>query len=208
MSVKTKTILSLICNSVILLTVTCVIASYLIFGNELLDHGYQSFLFFTTDANTLGGIAAGLVIICDIKILQGKRETVARPFTLIKYAGVVSLMLTFFVVLCMLIPIYGIGMQWGGRGFFNHLWTPVLSFVSFVFFDMHTKLKMRDTLFGLLPTLIYGAVYFMQVVVLRNWIDFYAFNSGGLWFVIMPCVIGGAFLMCLFVRFLRNRMTG
>lgn len=208
MSLKTKTIISLICNASVFTGTAIVIFRYLVFGHELLDHGYQSFMLFTTDANVLAAIASGLVIICDIKILQGKRTTVARPFTLLKYAGVLSLTLTFFVVLCLLIPIYGIAMQWGGRGLHNHLMAPLVSFVSFVFFDAHTKLRMKDTLFAMIPVVTYGIVYFLQVVVFKNWIDFYAFNSGGKWYLIMPLIFGVSYALCLVIRFLRNKTTG
>ena len=208
MSKKTKTILSLICNATVLTVTTVIITCYFVFGHELLGEGYKSFLLFTTDANVLAAVGSGLVIMCDVKILQGKRTAVARPFTLLKYAGVVSLMLTFFVVLFLLIPVYGIAMQWGGRGFYNHLLAPVITFVSFVFFDPHTKLRLRDSFFAIIPGLIYGAMYFLQVVVFKNWIDFYALNSGGFWFLIMPFVILSTYMMSLFVRFIRNKTIG
>lgn len=207
MSLKTKTILSLICNATVFTVTTVIITCYFVFGHELLGKGYRCFIFFTTDANAIAAIASGLVIICDVKILLGRRTTVARAFTLLKYAGLVSLMLTFFVVLFLLIPIYGIAMQWGGKGFYNHLMSPLLTFISFVFFDPHTKIRMKDMLFSMLPMLIYGVVYFLQVVVFKNWIDFYALNSGGLWFLIMPLVIGVTYLMSLFVRFIRNNTS-
>ncbi len=145
-------------------------------------------------------------MICEIKILQGKRTTVARAFTLLKYAGVVGLMLTFFTVLCLLIPIYGIAMEWGGTGLHMHVLAPVLSFVSFVFLEEHTRLSVSDAIIGIMPVIIYGGVYFSQVIIFGNWIDFYAFNSGGRWYLIMPLIIAISLSMSLFVRFLRNKV--
>ena len=57
-----------------------------------------------------------------------------------------------------------------------------------------------------LPVVIYGIVYFLQVVVFRNWMDFYAFNSGGMWYLIMPVIIGISFGMSLLIRLLRNKI--
>ena len=205
MTLRKRTILSLICNAIVFSVTICIVITKLFVKSKILDHGYQTFMFFTTDSNVLTAIASALVMICDIKILQGKRTTVARAFTLLKYAGVVGLVLTFFTVLCLLIPIYGIAMEWGGTGFHMHVMAPLLSFVSFVFLEEHTGLRLSDMFFGILPVIIYGAVYFSQVVLFKNWIDFYAFNSGGKWYLIMPLVIIISLMISFFIRFLRNK---
>ena len=87
-----------------------------------------------------------------------------------------------------------------------HVAAPVLSFVSFVFLEQHTRLSIRDALIAILPVVIYGIMYFLQVVVFKNWMDFYAFNSGGMWYLIMPVIIGVSFGMSLLIRLLRNKL--
>lgn len=206
MSVKKKTVLSLICNGIVLLVTTGIVISYFFVKSKLVRNGWESFIFFTTDSNVLAAIASVPVIVCDIKILRGMNATVARPFTLLKYAAVVSLLLTFFTVMCLLVPLYGAALELGRTGFHVHLTAPLLTFVSFVFFDPHGRLNMRDTLFGLLPTLLYGAVYFTEVVVLKSWWDFYAFNSGGRWYLVMPVIIGFSYLLCVLVRLVKNKV--
>ena len=206
MTVRTRTIISLLINAAVFLATTAIVITSLFVKSEILEHSYQTFWFFTTDSNILTAIASALVMICEIKILQGKRTTVARAFTLLKYAGVVGLMLTFFTVLCLLIPIYGIAMEWGGTGLHMHVLAPVLSFVSFVFLEEHTRLSVSDAIIGIMPVIIYGGVYFSQVIIFGNWIDFYAFNSGGRWYLIMPLIIAISLSMSLFVRFLRNKV--
>ena len=206
MTVRTRTIISLLINAAVFLATTAIVITSLFVKSEILEYNYQTFWFFTTDSNILTAIASALVMICDIKILQGKRTTVARAFTLLKYAGVVGLMLTFFTVICLLIPIYGIAMEWGGTGLHMHVLAPVLSFVSFVFLEGHTRRSVSDAIIGILPVIIYGGVYFSQVIIFGNWIDFYAFNSGGRWYLIMPLIIAISLSMSLFVRFLRNKV--
>lgn len=39
----------------------------------------------------------------------------------------------------------------------------------------------------------------MQVVVLGNWSDFYAFNAGGLWYISLIVVNGTAYLFASFL---------
>lgn len=206
MTVRTRTIISLLINAAVFLATTAIVITSLFVKSEILEHSYHTFMFFTTDSNILTAIASALVMICEIKILQGKRTTVARAFTLLKYAGVVGLMLTFFTVLCLLIPIYGIAMEWGGTGLHMHVLAPVLSFVSFVFLEEHTRLSVSDAIIGIMPVIIYGGVYFSQVIIFGNWIDFYAFNSSGRWYLIMPLIIAISLSMSLFVRFLRNKV--
>ena len=206
MTVRTRTIISLLINAAVFLATTAIVITSLFVKSEILEHSYHTFMFFTTDSNILTAIASALVMICEIKILQGKRTTVARAFTLLKYAGVVGLMLTFFTVLCLLIPIYGIAMEWGGTGLHMHVLAPVLSFVSFVFLEEHTRLSVSDAIIGIMPVIIYGGVYFSQVIIFGNWIDFYAFNSGGRWYLFMPLIIAISLSMSLFVRFLRNKV--
>ena len=206
MTVRTRTIISLLINAAVFLATTAIVITSLFVKSEILEHSYHTFMFFTTDSNILTAIASALVMICEIKILQGKRTTVARAFTLLKYAGVVGLMLTFFTVLCLLIPIYGIAMEWGGTGLHMHVLAPVLSFVSFVFLEEHTRLSVSDAIIGIMPVIIYGGVYFSQVIIFGNWIDFYAFNSSGRWYLIMPLIIAISPSMSLFVRFLRNKV--
>ena len=55
--------------------------------------------------------------------------------------------------------------------------------------------------------MLYGLFYFLQVVVLENWWDFYAFNQGGRWYLTMPMLFTFSYLFCLLTRLLRNRMT-
>lgn len=206
MSVKTRTILSIICNAVVLLVTTGVVISYFLVEGKVIKSGVESFMFFTTDSNILAAIGCALVIICDVKILRGERTGVALPFTIIKFAGVVSLLLTFFTVLVLLVPYYGVGLQWGGTGFHMHVAAPLLSFVSFVFLEPHKKLRMRDALFGMLPATVYGLIYFLQVVVFKNWMDFYLFNQGGAWYVAVLLILGITYVLSLLVIWLHNKM--
>ena len=58
MTAKTKTVLSLIINGVILLVTTGVMISYFISPGELIENGWDSFKFFTTDSNILAAISS------------------------------------------------------------------------------------------------------------------------------------------------------
>ena len=204
---KTKTILSLICNCVIFLVTTGIFISYFFVKSDILENGWQSLRFFTTDSNLLAAIAAALVAVCDVQKLRGRRTDIAKPFMLLKYMGVVSLLLTFCTVMCLLVPIYGAERELTGTAFHMHVAAPVLSFVSFVFLEADRKLSFAQALLGMLPMAVYGTVYFLQVLVFENWMDFYAFNQGGRWTITVPIIVAATFLMCMLVRLLRNKMA-
>ena len=76
---KTKTILSLICNCVIFFVTTGIFISYFFVKTKLIQSGWQSLRFFTTDSNLLTAVAAALVAVCDIQKLRGKRTDIAKP---------------------------------------------------------------------------------------------------------------------------------
>ncbi|MBQ1308658.1 MAG: hypothetical protein IIY54_03050, partial [Ruminococcus sp.] len=171
---KTKTILSLICNCVIFLVTTGIFISYFFVKSRVIENGWQSLRFFTTDSNLLTAVAAALVAVCDIQKLRGKRTDIAKPFMLLKFMGVISLLLTFCTVMCLLVPVYGAAMQLTGTAFHMHVTAPVLSFVSFVFLEADRKISLAQSFLGLVPMALYGTVYFLQVLVFENWMDFYA----------------------------------
>ena len=104
-------------------------------------------------------------------------------------------------------PLYGAALELGGSSFHMHVAAPVLTFVSFIYFDSHTELRFRDTFIGLLPVVIYGLVYYLQVVLFKNWWDFYSFNPDGRWYLTMPIIFTFSYLICLVTRLLRNHMT-
>ena len=205
MTAKAKTVLSLIINGVILLVTTGVMISYFISPGELIENGWDSFKFFTTDSNVLAAVGCGAVAVCDILMLKKKINKIPHAGILLKYMGVIGLMLTFFTVLVLLVPAYGVALEYGGTGFHMHLSAPVAAFLSLVLLDGERNITLAQTPLGLVPVVFYGVFYMMQVVVLCNWWDFYLFNQGGMWYVTMPVIIALSYGMCLLVRLLYNR---
>ena len=205
MTAKTKTVLSLIINGVILLVTTGVMISYFISPGELIENGWDSFKFFTTDSNVLAAVGCGAVAVCDALMLTKKINKIPHAVILLKYMGVIGLMLTFFTVLVLLVPAYGVALEYGGTGFHMHLSAPVAAFLSLVLLDGERNITLAQTPLGLVPVVFYGVFYMMQVVVLCNWWDFYLFNQGGMWYVTMPVIIALSYGMCLLVRLLYNR---
>ena len=66
-----------------------------------------------------------------------------------------------------------------GKAFVVHLSTPVLSILSFVLFENAKGFTFAESLWTMLPAVIYSVVYLIMVVFVKRWPDFYGFTFGG-----------------------------
>ena len=206
---KKKADISLILNCLTASITAFIIVLLFFIDDPVLDNGWESFLFFTTDANLLTAIASVIVAICDIRILRGKANALPKYAELLKYVGVVSLMLTFATVMLFLVPVYGVSYELGGTNCHMHLVAPMMSLFSFVFCEKSSKITLKESLRGLLPTAVYATVYYVMVVAIGadngGWIDFYTFNQGGRWFPVLVAIMLATFGICLLVRLPYNK---
>ena len=206
---KKKAGISLILNCLTASITTFVIVLLFFIDDPILNNGWESFLFFTTDANVLTAVASIIVAAFDIRVLRGKADSLPKSVELIKFVGVVSLMLTFGTVMLFMVPIYGVGYELGGTNCHMHLVAPMMSLCSFLFCEKCKKITLAESLLGLLPTSIYAAVYFVMVVAIGadngGWIDFYTFNQGGRWFPVLVVIMAATFGISMLVRLPFNR---
>lgn len=206
---KNKLIASVIINFIIFAVSIGIISSYFM-GNlsPEVRTPMEKFCFFTTDSNLLGAIGALAVAVYNIRILKGKSTRIPFFVMILKFSGVVSLLLTLSTVVFLLIPVYGAAKQFGETLFHLHLMAPLMSFVSFTFLDGFDKIKLSNTVWGLIPMLVYGNFYYWRVIVLGinngGWIDFYAFNQNGKWYISLMVVIIATFLLGLATLLVHN----
>lgn len=194
--------------AVIALVFTCTFTDAFTADRALWNAGLRRLIFYTVDSNLLA--AAALLAALPFK-LKRWRDGSKLPFfcTLLTFAGVTSTTVTFMTVICFLGPTMGYGNMYVGNSFFLHLVCPVLAALSFVFdAQSEKKLKIPHIAVSLIPTAVYGVVYFIMVVVIgkRNggWDDFYGFNRGGLWYVSYIVMLGAAFLIGSLLRLAHN----
>ena len=201
---KTKAGISLILNCLTASITFFVIVLLFFIDDPVINNGWESFLFFTTDANLLTAVASVIVAVYDIRILRGKADALPKYAELLKYVGVVSLMLTFATVMLFLIPLYGVSYELGGTNCHMHLVAPMMSLFSFLFCEKRSKISLKESLLGLLPTAVYASVYYVMVIAIGEenggWIDFYAFNQVGLWFPVLIAIMAATFGICMLVR--------
>ena len=125
------------------------------------------FKFFTVDSNILMGITSLIFLIYGAKSLKDKRYKTPKKVYLLKLISTTAVTITFLVVFCYLGQISKGGMRSMllNSNLLFHLFIPVLSIISFIFFERNDKLSAKNALFGILPTLIYGTFYLINVLI-------------------------------------------
>lgn len=169
-------------------------------GESIVGVGY--FKPFTIDSNVLMGITSLLFII----IFLCKKK-IPTWMMLLHYASTISVLLTFLTVVFFLTPT-----MYMSGGFksalalyikdmtFFHVLNPILSLVSFLLLEEKIKLTIKENLIGVIPMFIYSIVYVLNVVILKNWSDFYGFTFGGN-YQIVPLVLIIMYLVTYLIGF-------
>lgn len=183
-------------------------------GATLTDFtGLQSFRYFTTLSNAFSAIAAGIMLIFNVKNVIGDDYAFPKWALIVKYVATCAVALTFTTVALFLSPMaafYGENYftMFRGNGFFLHFLIPALSVTDFIFFEKKPALRFKYTLYALLPTVVYAAVYGVMVAGLKAWPDFYSFSpkgNGALLPVIALLMCGLSFMVSAFVFLLRKK---
>ena len=121
---------------------------------------------------------------------------------LLKYVGTVAVTVTLLTVIFFLGPNMGYKPLFSGKELYLHLCGPLLAIVSFCFMECQFALSFSLSLLGILPVIIYGFVYLVEVVILKNWEDFYGYNKDGKWKISMAAMFAGGFAACMLIRIL------
>ena len=189
---KLRFTLSLIINLVIFMLMAHTLINNfrtdILRDSDLLEAGgWVSFRYFTMLSNVLAAIAAALVAAFDAKALISDEEKLPRWVLILKYAGTVAVTLTFVTVVVFLGPMveamgHGYFKLFQNENFFLHFLSPILAIISFVCFEQIENLKFTETIYGVIPTVLYSFAYLPMVVIGKEnggWPDFYMLTFGG-----------------------------
>ena len=200
---------SLILNTTIV--ILTIFASFIMFTGINLTNGAEPLLettkigmfkFFTVDSNIFMGIISLLFI---IKII--KNQKITKKMYILKLMSTTSVTLTFIVVFFYLGPISkdGIKSMLQNSNLFFHLIIPVLSIINFTIFERTNKLKIKDTLYGIIPTVIYAVIYVTNLLLhvengtVSPIYDWYWFVQNGIKYAIIvaPMIILISYIISL-----------
>lgn len=162
-----------------------------------ISNGAPAFRYFTVLSNVF--CAATALLMC---FAPGMRWV-----WILKYTGTAAVTVTMLTVFLFLGPNLGYKKLLTGADLYMHLVTPLLAILSFFCFEKR-GMTGREALPGILPVLLYGALYLYKVVYApenTRWDDFYGFNKNGKWPVSFAVMLAGSFSICMLFRLLQNR---
>lgn len=133
-----------------------------------------SLKYFTVLSNLLQGVVSVVFVITAL------RNSVSHGVVILKYVAAVSVGLTFATVMLFLGPLFGYETMFVGSNFWFHLVVPVVAVLDFMLIDRTGEIAFRESLIAVIPMLLYGIYYVMNMAVggiVGN--DWYGFASGG-----------------------------
>ncbi len=118
-------------------------------------YGLSILRYYTVLSNILGVAVSTLYLAFYI----AKKGKVPLSVTFMKYASTVCLTLTFLVVTFVFVPMSGsFKVLLEGVNFYQHFLCPLLSLISFMFFEQSEALTKKHVFLSLIPTFTYAAV--------------------------------------------------
>ena len=198
-----KTVLSILLNLAVFVQTLFSVLSYFRPGRD----GMSCFMYFTVDSNILAAVVCLIVAVCELRRLRNG-EALPKWAAVLKFTATVAVGVTFFTVMLFLGPSMGYGPMVTGHNLFLHVLNPLAAMFSFAVLEREPRIRLAQTLWCLLPTVVYGIVYFYQVIILGpwkgGWFDFYGFELGGMWYISAIALPAATWLIALGLWALRK----
>lgn len=193
-------------NTIIVLNLLIIIFEIIGFAFAIKDFGYSIFEFYTQDSNLIVLISS---IIYLLFLVQNKK--IPSSIMWFKFTGAVSISVTFLVVIFVLSWMNGglINMLFTRSMLYHHTICPILTIISFIFFEKYDFRNYKDTLKTTYFTLIYAFVLIiLNVLHIVNgpYPFLMVYNQSILasiiWFIL---IIGGTFLTATFLKYANKK---
>ena len=201
---RSRQIISLVLNVIIVVfTVRSILQFFIpIGGDETFLFGAIAFEYFTVLSNIF--IALISIVIAVFNVINLVKDTDYLPLIVerIKYVSCCAIGVTMLTVIFFLGPTQGWGIMYYGVNLYMHLLSPLLAIASFLLFEAKPNRKFYETTYGILPVLVYGIVYLINVIPLQNWADFYGFNNGGYWYISFPLMLAASYGISVGIHYL------
>lgn len=203
---KRKLIFALISNFIIIvLEIIGVVLS-------IKRHSIYVFLFYTENTNYLALVIS--IIYCIGCLIALKNNTnIAKWIHILRYMVTMCLTLTFVIVICILIPFkpnFWLFMLFQDSNLYQHLLCPVISVISFLFFESQIKLNKKHIFYSLIPTIIYGVIFLVLnilKIIEGPYPFFYVYSMA--WYSALLSLLGVAticFCIALLLYWIHNKI--
>lgn len=140
--------------------------------------GIESLKYYTVLSNLFVGFVCAA---CAIIRFNGKSTDLSVPLQFLKLSSTSCVLITFTVVMVFLGPVFGFDLMFRKFNLIFHLIAPVFASLSYLIFERRGRVSFRFSLLGLIPTVLYGFVYMINVIVNgAKGNDFYYFAYWGI----------------------------
>lgn len=177
--------------------------------------GFSAFQFFTFDSNLLLGIVSIAFIVYEILILMKKLGKIPHILYLLKYVSTVAVSLTMLTVIVFLSPqADNYFILFKNSNLFFHFVCPFIALIVFCIFEKDNDIKFKDTVYGIVPTFLYGIYYTTNVLVhleggsVKPKYDWYGFAKGGTIGMILSVIImlSATYLISVIIYLLNTKV--
>ncbi len=152
--VSKKFVISILLNSLIVMF--GIVGAILSFRT----YGWRVFEFYTENSNYLGLVVSLIYCVAAVVALYNNKK-VARVIYVLRFISTLCLTITLVVVVTLLAPLMPNKfneLMLRDVGLYYHLICPLLSLISFLFFEREVKLYKKDFYLALIPTIVYGVI--------------------------------------------------
>lgn len=178
---------------------------------QLVTQSWENLKYFTVLSNLLSGIASAIYIFFT---LREKSGNLPGPVATLKLAGTTSVALTFFTVVVLFRLLWGLHGLFMGANLWYHLVLPIAAMISTAVFETNLTFKLRDAFVATIPMVLYGAAYYVNIVLNGmgegpNSNDWYGLAAAGLQWapVVFVTMFAGTFVMALALYCVHNKCT-
>ncbi|MCR5023860.1 MAG: hypothetical protein K6A90_05955 [Lachnospiraceae bacterium] len=170
----------------------------------------ELFRYFTVDINFITAIGAGMLAPFAVEGIRKKKFSCPEWAARLHYIGTscISLIMFFAIfVISWTDPV----MAFGEANFYLHVVCPVMVVLSFFFIESDYRYTVSDALKCMVPVLIYGTIYFIEVVALGEenggWPDYYCFMTNAPVAVSAAAMLAITFGVALLIGRISNRLS-
>ena len=174
----------------------------------------EMFKFFTVDSNLLMGVVSLIFIIYEKKLIKKEIKYIPQKIYILKFIGTCGITITFVTTAFFLAPQYGLYSMYNNNNLFFHLIIPILSIISYIFFEKYDN-KYRYAFLGILPMFIYSIYYISMVLIHINddgltfKYDFYGFLQGNInnIYIVIPSIFIFSFIISILLIFFNKKTS-
>ena len=195
-----------ICLIVVGLTVVSFTLNIINFYNESTpESGIGTLRTYTTLSNLLAASAASICIPFQIDGLRKDRYKLPKWVVEVMYAGAVGVFLTFIIAISLVNVSYGfIYAMFTNSNLFMHTINPIFIIILFTIAISDAHIKFSHSFFSIIPTAIYGVIYFILALATGIWRDNYHMQDFLPWPVVFLLIFVAAIMLSQLLRFLHN----